>query len=151
MLRSGAFVRRAFVPLGRTVRREWSTTPTIDYSNIEVSKDELTSKFGNPGVMVIDVRSAEEVVATGALHSSVINIPLYECFEPTADSEPGALKMDEEEFRDEYGVDKPNATDEVIFTCKAGIRSHMAVTLAQALGFSNARHYPGGSDGFFSA
>ena len=144
------FGRRALIPIGRTVRREWSTTPTLDYDEIDVSKSELKSKFGKPGVVVIDVRSEAEVLATGALHSSVLNIPLYECFEPTADSEPGALKMSEEDFRDEYGVDKPKVTDEVIFTCKAGTRSHMAVTLAYALGFSKAKHYPGGSDGFFS-
>lgn len=66
---------------------------------------------------------------------SAINIPIQ--------SQPDALLLPEEEFEDRFGFQKPSPEKEVIFYCKAGVRSSMAAATAQAGGYEKIGNYRG--------
>lgn len=46
-----------------------------------------------------------------------------------------ALQLDAEEFKEKYGGEMPRETDEVVFSCLAGIRSKNAQEMAISLGY----------------
>lgn len=47
------------------------------------------------------------------------------------------------EFEDKFGFEKPKAEQELIFYCKAGVRSSAAAQLAQQVGYQNVGEYRG--------
>jgi rhodanese-related sulfurtransferase len=61
-------------------------------------------------------------------------------------SSPDALFLPAEDFEDRFGFTKPDAGAEIVFYCKAGIRSKNAAGLAKQAGFSNVKEYPGSWD-----
>jgi rhodanese-related sulfurtransferase len=72
----------------------------------------------------------------------------YETHIPTAlnmpiTSQPDALFLPSEEFQDRFGFAKPTAETEVIFYCKAGVRSSAAAQLARQVGYQNVGEYRG--------
>lgn len=64
-----------------------------------------------------------------------INIPLK--------SQPDAIFLPEEEFEDRFGFSKPSQDQEVVFYCRAGVRSSAAAGLAQQQGYPNISDYRG--------
>lgn len=64
-----------------------------------------------------------------------INIPVS--------SAPDALFMPADEFEDKFGFSKPKADQELVFYCKAGVRSSAAAQLAQQIGYYNVGEYRG--------
>lgn len=46
-----------------------------------------------------------------------------------------ALQLDAEEFNEKYGGEMPQQTDNIVFTCLAGIRSKNALDTATSLGY----------------
>lgn len=64
-----------------------------------------------------------------------INIPIS--------SQPDALFLPAEEFEDRFGFSKPDMDKEVVFYCKAGVRSSAAAQLAQQSGYTNVAEYRG--------
>ena len=48
-----------------------------------------------------------------------------------------------EEFEDRFGFDKPEANKEVVFYCKAGVRSSAAAKLASQSGYEKVGEYRG--------
>jgi rhodanese-related sulfurtransferase len=58
-------------------------------------------------------------------------------------SQPDALFLPAEEFQDRFGFAKPTAETEVIFYCKAGVRSSAAAQLARQVGYQNVSEYRG--------
>jgi rhodanese-related sulfurtransferase len=58
--------------------------------------------------------------------------------------------MEEEDFAEMFGFDKPSLDETLVFTCKAGIRSASAAKLAQMAGYTNILDYAGGSNEWFS-
>jgi rhodanese-related sulfurtransferase len=58
-------------------------------------------------------------------------------------SQPGGLALSAEDFEDKFGFPKPGPEEEVVFYCRAGVRSKAAATLAESLGFTNVREYRG--------
>ena len=104
--------------------------------------DEMQS-FMRDEVCVIDVRSPQEVTATGALGEGVLNIPLEEILQ-------GSLSLDEDEFLQEYGAPRPAQSDKIVFTCAAGVRSEFAARAAEAAGFTQTINYLGGANEWFS-
>lgn len=48
-----------------------------------------------------------------------------------------------DEFEDRFGFSKPDADKEVVFYCKAGVRSSAAAQLAQQIGYKNVAEYRG--------
>lgn len=46
-----------------------------------------------------------------------------------------ALQLHPEEFKEKYGAEMPQQTENVVFTCLAGIRSKTALDTATSLGY----------------
>jgi len=76
--------------------------------------------------ILIDVREPSEVLHTGRIPSAQ-NIPIS--------SAPDAFFMSPEDFEDKFGFPRPSKQDEVVFYCKAGVRSRAAARLAGQAGF----------------
>jgi rhodanese-related sulfurtransferase len=51
--------------------------------------------------------------------------------------------MPAHEFEDKFGVEKPTADQELVFYCKAGVRSSAAAGLAKQVGYENVGEYRG--------
>lgn len=83
--------------------------------------------------MLIDVREPYEYA--GGHIPNAVNVPL--------DTSPEGLFLDPEEFEDKFGFTKPDSKDEVLFYCKAGIRSEQSATLAKKAGYVNVNEYRG--------
>lgn len=88
----------------------------------------------SPHRIIIDVREPGEF--EGGAIPGAINLPIG--------SSPEALMLPEEEFQDRFGIPKPDKKEnEVVFYCKAGIRSHSAAELAKQAGYEKVAEYPG--------
>lgn len=46
-----------------------------------------------------------------------------------------ALQLGVEEFKEKYGGEMPQQTDNIVFTCLAGVRSKKALDAAASLGY----------------
>jgi rhodanese-related sulfurtransferase len=80
-----------------------------------------------------DVREPAEYAA--GYIPTAINIPVG--------SAPDALFMPAHEFEDKFGFEKPTADQELVFYCKAGVRSSAAAGLAKQVGYKNIGEYRG--------
>jgi len=58
-------------------------------------------------------------------------------------TQPDSFHIGEEEFEDRLGYPRPPKDAEVIFYCKAGVRSRAAAQLARSAGWTNTGEYPG--------
>ncbi|XP_054110260.1 uncharacterized protein LOC100894240 [Callithrix jacchus] len=84
--------------------------------------------------MLIDVREAWEILEYGKIPGS-INIPLDEVGE--------ALQMNPRDFKEKYNEVKPSKSDNLVFSCLAGVRSKKALDTAVSLGFHRSQYsYP---------
>ncbi|KAI9851897.1 MAG: RNA polymerase C-22 sterol desaturase [Thelocarpon superellum] len=83
--------------------------------------------------ILIDVREPSEYQA--GFIPSAINIPIA--------SQPDALFLPEEEFEDRFGFQKPPPSKEVVFYCKAGVRSSAAAVMAKQSGYEKVGEYRG--------
>lgn len=83
--------------------------------------------------LLIDVREPSEYRA-GSIPGS-INLPIA--------SAPDALLLADEEFEDRFGFAKPQRDQELVFYCKAGIRSSAAANVARAEGYEKVGEYRG--------
>lgn len=75
----------------------------------------------SPNRILIDVREPSELLQTGRIPTSK-SVPIS--------SAPDAFFMTEEDFESKFGFPRPGEGDEVIFYCKAGVRSRQAALLA---------------------
>lgn len=82
----------------------------------EIIEDVSCTSREESGYVIIDVRGQDEIAATGKLNDCVETLPLPYIAE-------GALVMDEEDFKAEFGFDKPGLDETIVFSCAAGIRS----------------------------
>lgn len=88
----------------------------------------------NPRNLHIDVREPGELKSTGHIPHA-INIPVT--------SAPDSFHIADEEFEDRFGFPRPARDEEVVFYCKAGVRSRAAAGLAKDAGWSKVGEYPG--------
>ncbi|KAK5020439.1 hypothetical protein LTR60_000513 [Cryomyces antarcticus] len=91
------------------------------------------ASFPSPDRILIDVREPHEF-KPGRIPGS-INIPIA--------SQPDALFLGEEEFEDRFGFGKPDKSKEVVFYCKAGVRSSAAAGMAAQAGYTKVGEYRG--------
>lgn len=85
--------------------------------------------------ILIDVREPSELLETGTIPTSK-NLPIS--------TSPDAFFLSPEEFEDKFGFERPGKDDEVVFFCKAGVRSKAAARMAQQGGFGGrTAEYPG--------
>lgn len=80
-----------------------------------------------------DVREPAEYEA-GYIPGAV-NIPVK--------SQPDAIFLSPEAFEDRFGFSKPSEEKELIFYCRAGVRSSAAAQLAQQQGYKHISEYRG--------
>ena len=97
----------------------------------------------DPATVVIDVRTSEEINATGPLSATAYALPLDEILQ-------GAFSKSAEDFEDDYGFPKPMHDATMVFTCAAGARSDVAARVASAAGFQRPVNYVGGATEWFS-
>ncbi|KAF2713149.1 Rhodanese-like protein, partial [Pleomassaria siparia CBS 279.74] len=83
--------------------------------------------------LLIDVRESHEYKPSHI--PTAINIPIS--------SQPDALLLSPEDFEDRFGFEKPDVEREVVFYCKAGVRSRFAADVAKRAGFRSVGEYPG--------
>ena len=81
-----------------------------------------------------DVREPHELHQTGTIPTAK-NLPIT--------SHPDALFLPAEEFEDKFEFPKPAHDTEVIFYCKAGVRSRSAAGLAKMAGWRDVGEYEG--------
>ena len=84
--------------------------------------------------ILIDVREPSELKSSGKIPGAR-NLPI--------NSSPDGLFLSAEDFEDRFGFPKPNPTDELIFYCKAGVRSRSAAGLARMAGWDQVGEFPG--------
>ncbi|XP_060937004.1 thiosulfate sulfurtransferase/rhodanese-like domain-containing protein 3 [Limanda limanda] len=101
----------------------------------DVTYEQLKQLLAGRKAVVIDVREPWELREYGFIPGA-INIPLGQV--------NTALQLVPDDFREKYGGEMPEQTDNIVFTCLAGIRSERAVKEAASLGYKDIYHYPGG-------
>lgn len=92
--------------------------PPKTYSYTEIQD---LSSDPQPNRIIIDVREPNELLQTGRIPTAK-SVPIS--------SGPDAFFMPAEDFETKFGFPRPTEQDEVIFYCKAGVRSRQASLLA---------------------
>ncbi|PVH99727.1 Rhodanese-like protein, partial [Periconia macrospinosa] len=108
--------------------------PSSEKSKVWVFED-IISILENPSdsTLLIDVREPHEYTANSI--PTALNIPVT--------TQPDALLLSDEDFLDRFGWAKPPLHKEVVFFCKAGVRSRAAAQLAKQAGYTNVGEYRG--------
>ncbi|XP_029307494.1 thiosulfate sulfurtransferase/rhodanese-like domain-containing protein 3 isoform X2 [Cottoperca gobio] len=105
------------------LRRFSSAPPSTD-----VTYEQLKQLLAGRKTVVIDVREPWELREYGFIPGS-INVPLGQV--------NTALQLGAEEFNEKYDGEMPQQTDNIVFTCLAGIRSKTALNTAASLGYKD--------------
>jgi len=115
-------------------QRRWHSTDHIP-RNKQYGFEDVLAILETPSDsrLLIDVREPHEYEANTI--PTAINIPII--------SQPDALMLSEEDFEDRFGFAKPPRNKEVVFFCKAGVRSSTAGGLARQAGYENVGEYRG--------
>ncbi|XP_026821986.1 rhodanese domain-containing protein CG4456-like isoform X2 [Rhopalosiphum maidis] len=114
-----------------------TSPPLITDINYEKLKDFINQN----DVLIIDVRTKEELAATGVLPNSY-NIPLDEL--------NTAFESAPEKFLEKYNIHKPDKDQKIVFSCAKGIRSLKACRYVADLGYKNLFNYTEGWFGWES-
>jgi rhodanese-related sulfurtransferase len=96
------------------------------------------------GYVIIDVREADEIAYTGKVSTNALHVPLGVL------SQYQVFNMDEDNFEEVCGFNKPDLDETIVFTCAAGIRSSHACNLAARSGYTKLINYKGGANEWFS-
>jgi rhodanese-related sulfurtransferase len=107
----------------------------------KIIEDVSSTSREESGYVIIDVRGHDEIAFTGKLNDCVETLPLPNI--------QGGLAMEEEDFKAEFGFDKPGLDETIVFSCKAGVRAKQACKLAKNAGYSKIMYYAGGSNEWF--
>ncbi|XP_016363367.1 thiosulfate sulfurtransferase/rhodanese-like domain-containing protein 3 isoform X2 [Sinocyclocheilus anshuiensis] len=122
----------------RVIRYDGSSLRNFSSSSqpsIDVSYEQLKKLLLSDSSVVIDVREPWELREYGNIPGS-INVPLGQV--------NGALQLTPDDFKEKYGGVMPSQSQNIVFTCLAGVRSKKALETAVSLGYTKVQHYPGG-------
>ncbi|XP_016378883.1 thiosulfate sulfurtransferase/rhodanese-like domain-containing protein 3 isoform X1 [Sinocyclocheilus rhinocerous] len=122
----------------RVIRYDGSSLRNFSSSSqpsIDVSYEQLKKLLLSDSSVVIDVREPWELREYGNIPGS-INVPLGQV--------NGALHLTPDDFKEKYGGVMPSQSQNIVFTCLAGVRSKKALETAVSLGYTKVQHYPGG-------
>ncbi|KAM0327921.1 hypothetical protein ACHAQA_005319 [Verticillium albo-atrum] len=136
---------RALVPTAKPSCRLYSSSssPASDEEYHEISArgtklwdfEQLNRAVdGEAKVIIVDTREPGEVRQTGLIPGA-INIPIS--------THPESFHVTAEEFEDRFGFERPAKGSELVFYCKAGVRSRAAAALAKEAGWTGVGEYPG--------
>lgn len=114
---------------------KYTATALITAFNTCLRGHQVKSLSSSPSAdtILIDVREPAEY--KGGFIPGAINIPIS--------SQPDAMFLPEDEFEDRFGFSKPDKDKELVFYCKAGVRSSAAAQLAQQHGYEKVSEYRG--------
>ncbi|RYP91374.1 hypothetical protein DL770_002514 [Monosporascus sp. CRB-9-2] len=118
--------------------RIWSFEEVQD---LTTSKNDNDASSAGGNVTIIDVREPSEVRATGRIPGAV-NVPVA--------SAPDSFHVPEDEFEDRFGFARPPRDAELLFYCKAGVRSRAAAGGARDAGWARVGEYPGSWSEWFA-
>lgn len=113
-----------------------------------IGKSEMKSLLDMPdedSMVVIDVRTPDEVAYTGKLAPHVHTFPVQIILQTNA------FGLSDEDFEEVAGFEKPSLDQTLVFTCAAGIRSVYACQAAASAGYGKLVNYAGGSNEWFSS
>ncbi|KAK6957387.1 hypothetical protein Daesc_000171 [Daldinia eschscholtzii] len=106
--------------------------------NFEQIQEAISSPPGSkPKVTIIDTREPSELSSTGRIPGA-LNIPIA--------SAPESFHIPADDFADRFGFERPppdGSAGDIVFYCKAGVRSRAAAQLARLAGWKNVGEYPG--------
>ncbi|KAK5624902.1 hypothetical protein RRF57_000618 [Xylaria bambusicola] len=122
--------RQANVPF--TVR--WSTTSATGSKIWTFEEIQSLTTSPSPKPTIIDVREPGELQSTGRIPGA-LNIPIS--------TSPDSFHITPEEFEDRFGFARPEKDEEIVFYCKAGVRSRAAVGFAKEAGWMDVGEFPG--------
>ncbi|KAI0165670.1 Rhodanese-like domain-containing protein [Xylariaceae sp. FL1272] len=109
----------------------WSTTSA---TGSKIWSFEEIKDLQDPKITIVDVREPGELKQTGHIPNAV-NIPIT--------TYPDSFHITPEDFEDRFGFTRPGPEDEMVFYCKAGVRSRAAAGIAKEAGWKNVGEYPG--------
>ncbi|KAI1330840.1 Rhodanese-like domain-containing protein [Xylariaceae sp. FL0255] len=118
----------------RSSSMRWSTTSATGSKIWTFEEIQTLSSSSPSGTTIIDVREPGELQQTGRIPGA-LNIPIT--------TSPDAFHLSAEEFEDRFGFAQPEKEDEVVFYCKAGVRSRAAAGIAREAGWTNVGEFPG--------
>ncbi|KAI1734373.1 Rhodanese-like domain-containing protein [Xylaria scruposa] len=121
-----------YTPLRNGVR--WSSISATGSKIWTFEEIQSLSSQDPPKPTLIDVREPSELQSTGKIPGAV-NIPIT--------TSPDSFHISASEFEERYGYDRPEKDAEVVFYCKAGVRSRAAAGIAREAGWTNVGEYPG--------
>ncbi|KAH9908599.1 Rhodanese-like domain-containing protein [Xylariomycetidae sp. FL2044] len=102
------------------------------------SFDEIQHLTSNPTaraeITLIDTREPSELASEGRIPGA-LNVPVA--------SQPDSFVVPADEFEDRYGFERPPPDRELVFYCKAGVRSRAAAGIAREAGWKRVGEYPG--------
>ncbi|KAI2636880.1 Rhodanese-like protein [Hypomontagnella submonticulosa] len=118
-----------------SVRWSSDTPPGTKIWSFEEVQAATSSPTSTPKITLIDVREPGELAQTGRIPGA-LNVPVS--------SAPDSFHLSAADFLDRYGFEPPSKEEgQVVFYCKAGVRSRAAATLAREAGYRNIGEYPG--------
>lgn len=128
------FMNKLTSPIRFTTNRSSLRFLTMDTPKIYKFND-IKKLVENPkaGILLVDVREPNEMKEY-TLPTSV-NLPLK--------SSPGALSLNDDEFKQVFNHTKPHTTTELIFLCAKGRRAQTAEELARSFGYKKTGIYSG--------
>ncbi|KAI5926210.1 Rhodanese-like domain-containing protein [Camillea tinctor] len=94
----------------------------------------LTSAPTPSSPVLIDVREPGELAQTGRIPGA-LHIPIT--------SAPDSFHIPADDFEARYGFARPGQERELVFYCKAGVRSRAAATIAKEAGWGRVGEYRG--------
>nr|CAB3267321.1 thiosulfate sulfurtransferase/rhodanese-like domain-containing protein 3 [Phallusia mammillata] len=121
-----------------TAANKWFTKETR--KEYTLNTEQMKGLADNDKITLVDVREPYEVYGGRVPAKRYVHIPLGFFY--------GAWQSSEEDFEKKFGAKKPKPDEEVVFMCRGGIRSTFAMQLAQDMGYSKAKNYPDGWNGW---
>lgn len=105
----------------------------VDYHRVKDLSERSSTEASGTSPVLIDVREPDEYAA-GSIPNAK-NLPLS--------SLEGDLSLSAAEFEQKLGYRKPEREQELVFYCKAGVRSTNASNIAEGLGYGKIGNYKG--------
>jgi len=119
--------------MGANLSKDMSSSASEEFRNLDYNQ--LIESKNSANNIIIDVREKNELDETGVIPGAY-HIPLGDI--------ESAFNAPNDEFKKKYNFNKPTSEDSIIFSCRSGKRSFVALEKALAVGFKNAKHYKGG-------
>ena len=110
----------------------------------EIVEDYENGGREDSGYVVLDVREENEIAYSGKVSPNTITFPLQKLMRLNA------FALDDDDFEEEFGFEKPSPDETLVFTCAAGVRSVHAAQFASQAGYTQLVNYMGGANEWFN-